>query len=218
MKYSVLIMAAGSGRRAELPYNKILHKIHNKSVLEYSLDFFNKEQDCDQIIVICNAEDLASLKRNFNNYQCDFIIGGNTRQESVINGLYEVNNDYVLIHDAARPFINRAVVRRLLSMLAKHPACSIAVPAKNTMVKVDGNRYVEGIDRNRIMQVQTPQAFETRLIIKAHKAAQANNFEATDDTSLIAEFTDVIPRYVIGDERSIKLTTPYDIKLLEVIL
>jgi 2-C-methyl-D-erythritol 4-phosphate cytidylyltransferase len=83
---------------------------------------------------------------------------------------------------------------------------------------VNDSQYVKTVNREAIWQVQTPQAFDKRLIQSVHEKALQDAFIASDDTTLVAHFTDIIPRYILGDERSIKLTTPYDIKLLEVIL
>lgn len=218
MKYSVLIMAAGNGTRTGLPYNKIFHKINGMTVLDYSLKFFKNDEQCETILIVCNEADYDRLISTINDENISLIVGGDTRQQSVYNGLSKVNTEYVLVHDAARPFINHTIMKRFLTDLVKYNACSLAVPSKNTLVKVDGNRFVESLNRSNILQVQTPQGFKTSLLMKAHKKALQDDHMATDDVSLVALYTDVIPRYIIGDERSIKLTTPYDIQLLEVIL
>lgn len=218
MKYSALIMAAGIGSRAGLTYNKVLHKINDKMILDYSIDFFSMHHKCHEVIVICNHQDQDFLSNYYKARDIVFIVGGKTRQQSVMNGLNKASEAFVLIHDAARPFINKAVVNRLVTMVEKHPACSVAVPSKNTLVQVKDSQYVQTIHREDIWQVQTPQAFDKRLIQSVHEKALQDGFVASDDTTLVAHFTDIIPRYILGDERSIKLTTPYDIKLLEVIL
>lgn len=219
MNYSALITAAGKGLRSGLSYNKVLHKIHDKMILEYSIEFFLEHAKCTEIIVICNEEDELFLTNFYKNKNILFVVGGATRQMSVMNGINASSNDYVLIHDAARPFINMNVVNKLLVEVEKHQACSVAIPSKNTLVSVDEDGFYKGIvNREEVWQVQTPQAFKKELILGAHKKALEEGASASDDTGLIARYTSVKPKYVLGDERSIKLTTPYDIQLLEVIL
>ena len=219
MNYSALITAAGKGLRSGLSYNKVLYKIHDKMILEYSIDFFLDHAKCTEIIVICNREDEPFLTNFYKEKNIMFVVGGETRQMSVMNGISASSNDYVLIHDAARPFINMNVVNKLLIEVEKHHACSVAVPSKNTLVSVNDDGFYDKIeDREKVWQVQTPQAFKKELILNAHKKALEAGLSASDDTGLIARFTSTKPKYILGDERSIKLTTPYDIQLLEVIL
>ena len=219
MNYSALITAAGKGLRSGLSYNKVLHKIHGKMILEYSIDFFIDHNKCTEIIVICNQEDQQFLTDFYKNNNIKFVVGGKTRQMSVMNGINASSNEFVLIHDAARPFINKNVVNKLLLEVKKHQACSVAIPSKNTLVSVDEDGFFDKIEnREVIWQVQTPQAFKKDLILEAHKKALDSGYGASDDTGLVARFTTVKPKYVLGDERSIKLTTPYDIQLLEAIL
>lgn len=219
MNYSALITAAGKGLRSGLSYNKVLYKIHDKMILEYSIDFFLDHAKCTEIIVICNQEDELFLTNFYKDKDIKFVVGGETRQMSVMNGIKASSNAYVLIHDAARPFINMNVVNKLLIEVEKHQACSVAVPSKNTLVSVNVDGFYENIvNREKIWQVQTPQAFKKDLVLNAHEKALKEGVTASDDTGLIARYTTIKPKYILGDERSIKLTTPYDIQLLEVIL
>ncbi|MEC9484714.1 MAG: 2-C-methyl-D-erythritol 4-phosphate cytidylyltransferase [Candidatus Izemoplasma sp.] len=218
MKYSVLIMAAGKGTRLKLEYNKIFYKINDHYIIEYSVNYFVQDSRCESVCIVCSHNDYDQIKTLFNDIKIYVVIGGSTRQQSVFNGLMKINSEYVLIHDAARPFINGNVIDELLHKLPEYQACSLALPSKNSLVEVDGNRFVKSINRRNILQVQTPQAFKTELIKHAHQKAMEDHFEVTDDITLVAAYTNVTPRYIIGDERSIKLTTPNDIQILEVIL
>lgn len=218
MQYSVIILAAGSGVRSGLNYNKILYEINGKKVLDYSIDFFVNYSGCKEIILMCSEHDFNYIFENYNHIVDRIIIGGKTRQESVYKGLNKVTLPNVLIHDSARPYINQGAIGRLLLDLQTTKATTLAVFVTDSIVKTNGNRLGKALDRSKLLQVQTPQAFSTALIKEAHEKAIKVGYKATDDTDLIAKFTDVTPSYVEGDNRSIKLTTKHDLKFLEVIL
>jgi 2-C-methyl-D-erythritol 4-phosphate cytidylyltransferase len=218
MKYSAIILAAGSGVRTGLSINKVLIEINGKRVLDYSVDFFNKSKDCTDIVLVCSERDFNFVFANYNDKVNSIIIGGSTRQESVDKGLNKAVSDYVLVHDSARPFINSTVIKELLVNLQATKANTTAVLVKDTIIKSSGNRLGKSLDRKELLAIQTPQGFERDLLLKAHKKALEVGYLATDDTDLISKFTNITPSYVLGDYRSIKLTTRDDIKFLEVIL
>ena len=110
MKFTAIILAAGSGSRMGLQYNKILHRINGKRVLDYSLEFFEKYPHCDDIILVCSNSDYEEILCDYQTQKMTIITGGDTRQESVYKGLKEANNPYVLVHDSARPYLNSSVI------------------------------------------------------------------------------------------------------------
>lgn len=218
MKYSAIILAAGNGSRTGLDYNKILIEINGKRVLDYSVDFFKNHEQCIEIILVCSEKDFNFIHSEYID-KVDYIInGGSTRQQSVYKGLNKANNDYVLIHDSARPFISESCIDQLLDNLKQTKATTLAVFVKDTIVNINGNRLGKALHRSELLAIQTPQGFQKDLIKLAHEKAYKNGYLGTDDTSLISKFTDVTPSYVLGDYRSIKLTTKEDINLLKVIL
>lgn len=218
MKFSAVILAAGSGVRTGLEYNKILHKINGKRVLDYSVDFFKNYGACKEIILVVSDNDYNVMFDEYSTKKCHVIVGGTSRQQSVYKGLNKATNNYVLVHDSARPFINSTKIDELCKDLIETRATTLGVYVKDTTVKTIGNRLGKALDRNNLLAIQTPQAFERDLLIKAHEKAIKTGYIATDDTDLIAKFTNVMPSYVLGDYRSVKLTTIEDIKYLEVIL
>ena len=218
LSYSVIILAAGTGSRTGFSYNKILHKIHDKTVLDYSINFFSNDNKCTQLLLICNKNDVDLLSDKFNAKVDSFIIGGKTRQESVYNGLIKANNEIVLVHDSARPFINPVTIDQLVNEVSLSKASTLAIPVSNTIVKREGNRLIKTLDRSNLLQVQTPQAFHKDILLDAHEKAIKVGYLATDDTDLVRQFTDVVPTFIMGDYRSMKLTTKEDIEFLEVIL
>lgn len=218
MQYSAIIMAAGIGSRMDLGYNKIFHEINGKRVLDYSLEFFEKDKKCTDIILVCNEQDFNFVYDEYSSRISTITTGGNSRQESVYKGLNKAKKDFVLVHDGARPYINKASVDKLLDDILSTGASTLAVFAKDTVVRISGNRLSKTLDRSSLVHIQTPQGFRKELLLEAHLKARKTGYIATDDTDLVRKFTHVMPSYVIGDYRSIKLTTKEDISFLEVIL
>ena len=146
MEFSVIILAAGSGSRTGLEYNKVFHKIHRKRVLDYSLEFFQKLGGCKQIILVCSKQDYNFVYAEYNAAVTDIIIGGETRQESVYKGLSKAKNDYVLVHDSARPYLNSRLIDKLIHEMIDTQAVTLAVPVADTVVKVSGNRLTKNLN------------------------------------------------------------------------
>ncbi|MEA5026798.1 2-C-methyl-D-erythritol 4-phosphate cytidylyltransferase [bioreactor metagenome] len=211
MNYAVLIVAAGKGSRMNLGYNKVFYELEDGiTVLQKTLTAFLDDERCKQIVVVLNRDD---MKRPFKR-ECGRLVrvfGGVTRQDSVYNGLMAVKEEYVLIHDGARPGISMECIDNLLETLKSEDACILAVKSKDTLKKVEQEYVVETVDRSSIYQAQTPQAFKTQLIIDCHKKALALNIKATDDSQVVELTSDTKIKVVYGDEKNIKLTTRQDL-------
>jgi 2-C-methyl-D-erythritol 4-phosphate cytidylyltransferase len=218
MRYSAIILAAGSGKRSGLEFNKILYEINGKKIIDYSLDFFQADPNCIQMILVSSESEIDSFSRMFQNEKIEVVVGGETRQDSVRKALEYVNNDYVLIHDGARPFIPKEGVRKLLLGLEENDSVTLGVKAKDTIQEIEGNRIVRTLDRDRLILTQTPQGFMKDKLLRAHNLAFKHEFEGTDDTVLLDEFLKIKALFIEGDYRNIKFTTIEDIEFLEVIL
>ena len=143
------------------------------------------------------------------------IEGGNTRQQSVYNGLKYEKCDYVLIHDGARPIITTEIINICAEMVKEIKALSVMTKTIDTIKEVENGRIVRTIDRSKLYNTQTPQAFEYDLILKAHQKFEGKNF--TDDAGMLEELGETV--YVIdGSYRNIKITTQSDIELAKVYL
>lgn len=212
MEYSVIIVAAGTGTRMNLGYNKMLYQLKNHmTVLETTVAIFENDQRCKQIIVVCNAEDQVKFKQLLHS-SITFVIGGDTRQASVHQGLQEVNQEYVLIHDGARPFLPKQCIDQLLITLEKYDACLLCVPMKDTIKKVVDGKVIETYDRQHLRAAQTPQAFKTSCIQEASKRAKKAGVVVTDDAQLIECCGDAEIKEVMGSYDNIKITTIEDIR------
>lgn len=218
MKYSAIILAAGSGKRTGLNLNKILYKINGKSVIKYSLDFFNNDKKCQDIVLVASNVDYDYCLKYFDGNKVKVVLGGSTRRDSVRLALRSAVCDYVLVHDGARPFITKLSVDQILVSLEENDSVTLGVKVKETIQEIDGNRVVKTLDRNKLIITQTPQGFNKEKLVKAHDIALRKGFYGTDDTILLEEFMGITASFILGDYRNIKLTTMEDIKLLEVIL
>ena len=198
MNYSAIVLCAGKGSRSGLTYNKMLYRFKNKTVYEMTMDIFLNDERCKQIVVVTKEEELD-----------DF--GGKERQDSVYNGLQVVKEDYVLIHDGARPYLKKENIDDILECLNKNNACLLVVPVKDTIkVCMDGN-IVKTLPREQLVQAQTPQAFKTELIKRCYQKGKDQNYIATDDASLVEYFENIEVKAVLGSYSNIKITTPDDL-------
>lgn len=213
MNYSALIVAAGKGKRMGLGYNKVLYRLEEGgTILQKTIQVFFKDQRCKQIIVVMNKEDLARCVKEQESGRIVHVKGGDSRQESVFNGLGAVTEDYVLIHDGARPFLPKGCIDDLLTALETEKACLLAVKAKDTIKVIEDGYVKETLNRQYLVHAQTPQAFETDFIISCYREGKKRGLTFTDDTQLVELVSDVKVKVVEGNYRNIKITTIEDIQ------
>ena len=211
MNYSAIVLCAGKGSRSGLTYNKMLYRFKNKTVYEMSMEIFLNDERCKQIVVVTKEEELDDLKKLKKKKKIDYVFGGKERQDSVYNGLQVVKEDYVLIHDGARPYLKKENIDDILECLNKNDACLLVVPVKDTIkVCIDGN-IVKTLPREQLVQAQTPQAFKTELIKRCYQKGKDKNYIATDDASLVEYFENIEVKAVLGSYSNIKITTPDDL-------
>ncbi len=209
MKYSAIIVAAGSGTRMHLGYNKVLYEMEKGvRVLDKSLQLFLSDPDCTQVIVVLSEADYdIPLPEGVERAH-----GGATRAHSVLSGVNMAKESYVMIHDGARPFLRMEEVNKLKETLKEYPACFLATVEKDTIKEVKDGFVVRTIPREALYHAQTPQAFETELIRKALKKVMEDGISVTDDVQAVEYATDVKVKVVIGDESNKKLTVISDLK------
>jgi len=147
------------------------------------------------------------------------VSGGNSRQDSVYNGLERVpeGTTHVLIHDAARPCLSPALRDRVIDALASHDAVVPAVPVTDTLIR-DMDAGVDAIlDRENLAGVQTPQGFRLELIRRAHRIARERGFKSSDDGSLVLALAEKVAT-VPGERTNLKVTYRDDVIIAEAIL
>ena len=207
IKISTIITSGGLSTR--FGSNKLLEKIGDKSVIETTiLKFIDLS---DEIIIPCQEEIKEHIiNSKFFNKKIKFTQAGKTRQESVYNGILNCSSpEIVLIHDGARPFIEKETIKKCIELTYEKKAVIVGTMAIDTIKKVENGKIIKTIDRNTIFQAQTPQAFEYELIKKIHTHYK-NNANFTDDSSMAEAFgTDVF--ILEGSKNNKKITTKEDL-------
>ena len=213
-KINAIIPAGGTSSRFGNT-NKLLEKINGKEVIKYTIDAF-EASNVDEIIICANITIVDELKNIFKDYKKVRIIeGGQTRQASVFNGLKSAECDYVLIHDGARPMITTDLINSAIEMVKDKKALTVATKTIDTIKEVVDGKIIRTIDRSKLYNTQTPQAFEYNLIKKAHEKLKGQNF--TDDAGMLEELGYDV--YILnGSYKNIKITTQNDIDIAKTYL
>ncbi|KAJ52213.1 2-C-methyl-D-erythritol 4-phosphate cytidylyltransferase [Clostridium tetanomorphum] len=219
-----IVVAAGKGTRMGKGINKQFLKIKDKPILVYTLEVFNNHPKIDRIILVAAKEEVQYCKSNivekYNiNKVKSIVSGGKNRQESVFNGLKEIRDaNIVLIHDGARPFVKNNIISKGIEYAEMYGACSCGVKPKDTVKVKDIKGFlIKSIDRNTLINIQTPQCFKYELILKCHEDVVDKENDFTDDTSIVEFFGHKVYIYD-GDYSNIKITTPEDMVFAEAIL
>lgn len=213
MGFALIITAGGTSSRYGNK-NKLLEKIDSKTVIEHSIKLFLDFSEISQMIIPANISIIDDLKKIFKDKNITIIEGGKTRQESVAKALEKVKEDFVIIHDGARPLISEEIIKRVIEGVQKHDAISVMTKTTDTIKEVDETgKIIRTIDRSKLYNTQTPQAFKTTLIKDAHMKLKNKNY--TDDCSMLEELG--IPVYVIeGSYKNIKITSKSDLDFAKV--
>ena len=213
MNYSALIVAGGQGLRMGLGYNKVFFPLPSgQTVLDTTLNIFLRDENCTQIVIVTNQNDLYKIVATHEAGRIVNVGGGPTRQDSVYNGLMATKEEVVLIHDAARPWLSQECINDLLEVMETEDAAILGVKVKDTIKEVEDGYIVKTVDRSKLMHAQTPQAFKTKTILKAHQLAMQKDYHGTDDAQIIEHFNVCKIRVVEGSYANIKITTLDDVK------
>ena len=215
MKIVAVMACGGSGSRMNAGMNKILLPLAGKTVVRRSMEAFDGL--IDEMVLAVRPEDEASLRREADlaGLSCPvrIVAGGATRQESVLNGLKSVSwapDDLVLVHDAARCFVEPDLIRRVIESCRQSGSGVPAVPAVSTFKLCDGEGCVtRTLPRASLYEIQTPQGFAGAVLLRASADAMQAGLEVTDDASVM-EQAGCRVQTVPGSVRNVKLTTPED--------
>lgn len=213
-KFGAVVVAAGSSSRMGGGVSKVLLPLGGKPVLQHSLETLSKSRWVEKLAVVCREEDknqIAGLTAGLSK-PCVLVNGGKQRQDSVLNGVLALDDcEYLLIHDGARPLITEELIHRICKDALEYQACSPAVRAKDTYKLTDPRGFVtQTPERDRLMAVQTPQAFLRSLYLTAVQQANEKGISFTDDCQLI-EAAGGRVHLLEGDYRNLKITTPEDL-------
>lgn len=212
---SVILLMAGKGTRMKEDKNKILLPLNNKMIFQYPLELF-LSFNCEVVCVL--AKEDKDIILPLLPEKVKFTFGGKTRQESVLNGLKCCSGEYVLIHDAARPFISKDIIHLIISSYKLDEAILVYQNVKDT-IKIKNEAGLQTLSREQLISASTPQCASLQLFKEAYKKSFEENFIATDDISLIEKYyPNTKIRYILANEENFKITTPLDYKLAQVIM
>ena len=225
MKVSVIIVAAGSGRRFGYERNKLFFPLCGKPVLTYTLQHVFAAACVSEVVLVIaerDREDIRAIVESLHpSVPVRHALGGAEREDSVYNGLKETaaDTDIVMVHDGSRPLAGPEWFDNALAAMGDANVAVYAIPVKDTVKERDhanawGLQKVRTLERSRLIAVQTPQIFRRQTLLEAHRYAKEHHISGTDDASLAEAMGEAIV-VLQGDERNRKVTTMDDVPIME---
>ena len=221
-----IIVGAGVGRRMGAGLGKILRVLDNKPIIYYTLKAFHDCDFIDKIIVVTKRDyfdEVEKVKKDNNFTKIEKILeGGEKRQDSVHNGILYLHtcklDDIIIIHNAANPFVTKKTIADTINAAIKYEAAAAGHKVKDTIKEVNEKGFVEKtLERNKLWQMQTPQAIRYGLAAKAYKKAYEDEFYGTDDVGIVEHYGKKV-KIVESNIENIKLTHPIDLTIARSIL
>jgi 2-C-methyl-D-erythritol 4-phosphate cytidylyltransferase len=223
MKNCAIIVAAGKGTRMNADVNKQFMDLCGIPVLARSLIVFSACRDIDRVILVANEADIPLCGEIIERFKIqkvtDIVAGGDTRPESVYNGIRAAGKGcgYVAVHDGARPLVTVNQIEECLNAAKRFDAACLAVQVVDTIKTSEDALFFDGnLNREILWRIQTPQIFRSDLLAKAYEHARKDGITATDDTTLV-ERIGVKVRIVVGSVTNIKITTMDDLRVAQAI-
>ena len=221
-----IILLGGSSKRLNLSTPKQFLQINNKELFEYSLETFIKNKNIERIVLVTGRnyyEHVFDIVNNKYNYKTvDIVIGGETRQESVLNALLFLegkikDDDKVLIHDSCRPLVTSRIINDHIKALEKNIATSTYINIYDSVIQKEGDFIKVQVPREDYFLVQTPQGFRFKEILEAHKEEKNNTISFTDDANLLVKRGFSV-KLIEGDKFNFKITTFDDLMIVKYII
>jgi 2-C-methyl-D-erythritol 4-phosphate cytidylyltransferase len=217
---TAIIVAAGSSER--MGFDKLFAPLAGKPVIAHTIDAFERTECVTEIILIGRDDTLAELRKLLKPQTKvkKIVPGGAQRQDSVRTGLDNVDpkNQFVGVHDAARPLITPEKITRVFEACRAHGAAALAEPITDTLKRADVDFVVrESVDRDQLYAMQTPQIFARELLVEAYEAVVAKNVSITDEVSAVEQLGRKVV-LVPNQDFNFKITYPRDFPLAEFVI
>ena len=227
MNYA-LIIAGGRGMRMGQEIPKQFLTVHDKPVIAYTLEAFEKHPDIDAIAVVCVEgweSILSAYARQYRITKLKHIFpGGANGQGSIRNGVFELEKHYspddvVLIHDAIRPMVSQDIISGCIATTREHGSAIVTVPCQEAMLETEDQQSTHSsYPRENLKRTQTPQGFPLGVICDAHRRALEKGItNSVASCTLMVELGETI-WFCAGSEKNIKLTTPDDLEIFKALL
>ena len=219
---SAIIVCAGNSTRMG-GVNKILLPLGERLVIGVTMQAFQACESVKEIVIVARESDIDAIKAEAEAAgitklaQCT--TGGNTRQESVINGIKKISKDseFVAVHDGARPLVKPEHIEKAIKDASVFGGATLGVPVKDTIKNVDDGIITDTPPRKFLYITQTPQVFKRNLYFEGIDFALEHGLDFTDDCQLVEAIGGKVAM-TTGDYSNIKITTPEDIAIAEVLL
>lgn len=208
MDISLIIVAAGFGRRLG-GVDKAFVKIAGKEIILHSFETFEKVPQIKEKIIVVNKENVDKAKSVFHGKNVKFVFGGSIRAESVKNGVLVAKENFVMIHDAARPFVSVSLIERVINALKGADSVIPTLKVKPTIKVVEDGFVFRTLKRDTLAVVQTPQLFRKEQLLSAYE--KFTDLSGITDESMLIEKLGKRVRVVEGEEKNLKITTPLDL-------
>lgn len=221
-------LSGGVGSRFGTSMPKQFLSLNDKPVIVHTLENFEKNSNIDGITIVCIKDWISHLKEILLEYKIskvtDVVEGGETGHDSTRNGIFSLSsklsdNDYVVVHDAARPILPQAAINEMLKIAHKKGNASLAVPCYETVIYTDnGISGIEELDRSKIMRIQTPQAYKYRPLLELYKKADEENKHDFIYADLVLIYYGKTVYFSKGFTNNIKITRKEDIPLCKALM
>lgn len=219
-KVTAILLVAGNSNRYGQNRNKNFEIINGKTILSYSLNEFNKNENIDNIIIAVKQNEIPKVKQIIEKEQftknIKIINGGKTRAESVYNCIKNTNSDIVIIHDGARPLIKQEYINKCIENIDEFKGVTIGVKSKDTIkIANENNMVISTTNRKNTWMIQTPQCFDRQTLLEMHE--KYKSADVTDDCELLEKDNYKI-KIIEGDYTNIKITTYDDFEIVNRLL
>lgn len=218
-----VVPAAGLGKRLGPGTNKPFQMLLGKPLIVWTMEILEGCPEIKEIVPVLKVEDMDAGTELFDRYNFSkirrIVKGGAERQDSVYNGLRELDGkaDIVFIHDGARPFVSRDIVRNSISAIKGFDGVVVGVPVKDTIKEAEDGVIKKTLPRKPLWAVQTPQVFLYEPLMRAYNKAMEDKFYSTDDSALVERLGGRI-KIIMGSYENLKITTPEDMVIAECLL
>ena len=213
MKITAIIPSAGDGER--FGEKKQLKLLNGRPLIFHTIQPFVKSELINEIIVVVPKDNVNQLSRDFKSTitskKIEVVEGGETRQQSVYNGLRisDKESKLICVHDGVRPFVTLDLIEKVIKASMEHDGAILAAPSTDTIKKVMGDQILETLSRETIWRAQTPQVFSKPALKEAIQIAVDEKLEGTDEASILEKIGYQIG-FVEGSSLNIKITTKED--------
>lgn len=228
MKNYVIILAGGIGSRLGGPMPKQFLSLNDKPVIVHTLENFERNKNIDGIIIVCVRDWISHLKEILLEYKIskviDIVEGGETGHDSTRNGIFSLreklsSDDYIIIHDAARPILPQAAIDEMLKVAHDKGNASLAIPCYETVIYTDdGSSGDKQLDRCKIMRIQTPQTYRYGEILPLYDMAEKENKHDFIYADLVLIYYGKTVYFSKGFTNNIKITRKEDIPLCKALM